>query len=308
CGNSTPSPKGLNTSHIFGWTPRVRGGWPSPWGEGVPLPALSPAGAGRVRGQFHGEKESGTPASPRPGDGKPSSYEPNMDDKNTTRAVVPLSVRLWHAIRKAALSVLFAAILVIPKVRRLRRKIWEWSAVRLLVASLGCLLGWRYKNVNGGVGDLVLGVALMAFGLLVRAKPQAKSVDAQARQLDALVVLNGGAFIPAGAERPSHLVSIFVNPDRLFVVDERERTLEEIPVVRVRELTARPLPAQGEPEAQARTWDLEIIWESKEMRTARFRYDGVFAEHLARVAETTVRNLLRNDLPVLREQGIGNSG
>jgi hypothetical protein len=86
-----------------------------------------------------------------------------------------------------------------------------------------------------------------------------------------------------------------VNPDRLFVVDEREHTLEDIPLVRVRELAARPIPAAGEPEAEAQTWDLEITWESKDTRTARFRYDGVFAEHLARVAETTVRNLLRKD-------------
>jgi hypothetical protein len=221
-----------------------------------------------------------------------------MIDKNTTQDVVPISTRVWHAIRKAALSVLFAAILVIPKVRRLRRRIWEWSAIRILVASLGCLLGWRYKHANGGVVDLVVGVALMAFGLLVRAKPEAKSVDAQARQLDALVALNGGVFIPAGNERPARLVSIFVNPDRLFVVDQHEHTLEEIPLVRVRALAARPIPAQGESEAEAQTWDLEITWESKDSRTARFRYDGVFAEHLARVAETTVRNLLRRDLPV----------
>ena len=91
-----------------------------------------------------------------------------------------------------------------------------------------------------------------------------------------------------------------MNPDRLFVVDEREHTLEEIPLVRVRELAVRPVPAPGEPEAEAQTWDLAITWESKEMRTARFRYDGVFAEHLARVAETTVRNLLRRELPVLK--------
>ena len=149
--------------------------------------------------------------------------------------------------------------------------------------------------------DLVAGIALMAFGLLVRAKPHAKSVDAQAREFDALVVLNGGAFIPAGAERPSRLVSIFVNPDRLFVVDEHSHTLEEIPLVRVRELAARPLPLPDEPDGEAQTWELEITWESKEMRTARFRFDGVFAEHLARVAENTVRNLLRKDLPVLGE-------
>jgi hypothetical protein len=151
--------------------------------------------------------------------------------------------------------------------------------------------------------DLVAGVVLMAFGLLVRSKPEPKPVDAQARQLDALVVLNGGAFIPAGSERPSSIVSIFVNPDRLFVVDEHEHTLEEIPLVRVRDLAVRPVPVSDEPEDETQTWDLEITWESKEMRTARFRFDGVFAEHLARVAETTIRNLLRRELPVLKSWG-----
>jgi len=225
-----------------------------------------------------------------------------MGDEKKPPASVRTTARLWHASKKAALSVLFAAILVIPKVRALRRKIWEWSAVRLLAAALGCMLGWRYQHAHGGIVDLAVGIALMAFGLLVRAKPPVKSVDAQAREFDALVVLNGGAFIPSGAERPSHLVSIFVNPDRLFVVDEHNHTLEEIPLVRVRELSvSRRIPAQGEPDAEAQTWDLEITWESKEMRTAGFRFDGVFAEHLARVAENTVRNVLRKDLPILRE-------
>jgi hypothetical protein len=224
-----------------------------------------------------------------------------MANEEKVQIVAPMSVRVWHALRKAALSVLFAAILVIPKIRQLRRRIWEWSAIRILVAVVGCLLGWRYKHANGGMVDLVVGVVLMAFGLLVRAKPEAKSVDAQARELDALVVLNGGAFIPAGNERPSRLVSVFVNPDRLFVIDEQGHTLEEIPLVRVRELAVRPVPTQGESEAEAQTWDLAITWESKDIRTVRFRYDGFFAEHLARVAETTVRNVLRRELPVLRE-------
>jgi hypothetical protein len=223
-----------------------------------------------------------------------------MADEQDSHAVIPAGVRLRLALKRAALSVLFTSILIIPKIRALRRKIWEWSALRLVVAALGCLLGWRYKYAHGGLVDLVFGILLMAFGLLVRAKPQAKSVDAQARELDALVVLNGGAFIPHGAERPTRLVSIFVNPDRLFVVDEREHTLEEIPVVRVRQLEARPVTAPGEPEEESQTWDLEICWEAKTMRAARFRYDGVFAEHLARVAENTVRSVIRKDLPVLK--------
>jgi hypothetical protein len=218
-------------------------------------------------------------------------------DKNTDQNVLPTKVRLGRALGKAALSILFAAILLIPKIKALRRKPLEWSAVRILVALLGCWLGWRYRHANGGVVELAVGVALMAFGLLVRAQPQRKSVDARAHELDALVVLNGGAFIPAGTAQPVSMARIFVNPNRLFVVGEREDTLEEIPLVRVRTLAARPVLSPGEPEAQ--TWDLELTWEATEMRTARFRYDGVFAEHLARVAENTVRNLLRKNLAVL---------
>ena len=223
-----------------------------------------------------------------------------MADDTSSRDAIRKGARFWPALKKAALSVLFAAVLVIPKIRALRRKIWEWSAVRLLVAALGCLLGWRYRHSHGGLVDLIFGIVLMAFGLLVRAKPQAKSVDLQARELDALVVLNGGAFIPHGADRPTRIVSIFVNPDRLFVIDEREHSLEEIPVVRVRELEVSPVVSPGDPEDEAQTWELRITWESSEMRTARFRYDGAFAEHLARVAESTVRSLVRKELPILR--------
>ena len=229
-----------------------------------------------------------------------------MADEQNSQAVIPSGARFRLVLKRAGLSVLFTVILIIPKIRALRRKPWEWSGVRLVTAGLGCLLGWRYKHANGGIVDLVSGVVLMAFGLLVRTKPQAKPVDAQAHELDALVVLNGGAFIPHGADRPSRIVRIFVNPDRLFVIDEREHSLEEIPVVRVRQLEAQPVPAPGEPEADAQTWDLAISWESNEMRTARFRYHGVFAEHLARVAENTVRNVLRKELPVLRQEGTGN--
>ena len=181
-----------------------------------------------------------------------------MADEQDSQAVIPNGVRLRLALKRAALSVLFTAILIIPKIRALRREIWEWSAVRLAVAGLGCLLGWRYKHAHGGLVDLVFGIALMAFGLLVRSKPQAKSVDAQARELDALVVLNGGAFIPHGADRPSRLVSIFVNPDRLFVVDEREHTLEEIPVVRVRNSRRARLLPRARPKPRRRPGTLRL--------------------------------------------------
>jgi hypothetical protein len=37
-----------------------------------------------------------------------------------------------------------------------------------------------------------------------------------------------------------------------------------------------------------------------EEHTAEFIYEGTFAEHLARVAETTLRSRLYRELPILR--------
>ena len=58
-----PSPLGLSITHIFGWTrgPGVKP-IPLPRGEGGPLPAFSPAGAGRVRGNFRAQAELSRPA------------------------------------------------------------------------------------------------------------------------------------------------------------------------------------------------------------------------------------------------------
>jgi hypothetical protein len=46
-------------------------------------------------------------------------------------------------------------------------------------------------------------------------------------------------------------------------------------------------------------WFLRIEWASK---SAAFVYRGVFAEHLARVAESTIHSVMRPALPVLPQR------
>ena len=222
-----------------------------------------------------------------------------MTDQQKSQPTTRALRTLREGAKKAAFSVLFTAILVIPKVRRLRRRIGAWAVVRLAAALAGCGLGWRYKHANGGTVDLVCGLGLFTFAVLVRAKPEPKSVDAQGRELGALVVLNGGTLIPETREQPARDVNVFVNPEWLFVLDGRERVVLEIPVPGVRELVVRPFTAEGGPGGEGQPWQLEIVWQAGGAHTATFRYEGFFAEHLAHVAETTLRNLLRKDLPVL---------
>ncbi len=197
--------------------------------------------------------------------------------------------------KQAGLFVLFATILVIPRIRRLRRRVWVWSGVRLGVAVCATWLGWRYTHAGAGVATLVLALLLFAFSLLLRAKPEETSVDALARELNALIVLNGGAFRLSPDSIPLEQAQIFVLPDQIIVLGPRERRLVEIPFAQVQNLTVRP--ASGENPG---AWEVEIDWMSEAPCTTRFQYDGGFAEHLARVTELTLRNQWKKELPVIQ--------
>ena len=66
---------------------------------------------------------------------------------------------------------------IIPRIQSLRRRVWEWSLVRLAVAACATWLGWCYKHAGGGTATLVLSLLLFAFSLLVRTTPEEKPVD-----------------------------------------------------------------------------------------------------------------------------------
>jgi hypothetical protein len=138
---------------------------------------------------------------------------------------------------------------------------------------------------------------LLTFSLLVRSRPLVKSVDALAQELNALVVLNGGAFRPACSARPIPLTQIFVRPDALIVIGARERRLAEIPLAKVHGVKAYAVES-GSGEG-AEPWEVEIDWDSGEACMTTFRYEGVFAEHLARVTESTVLGQWKKELPIV---------
>ncbi len=223
-----------------------------------------------------------------------------MPDKNQLQPVGRFRRAFRQGAKQAGLSLLFSTVLMIPRLRRLRRKVWAWTAIRLVAALAGAWLTWRFTRMPAGTGSFVLGLVLLAFALLVGAKPEAQSVDTLARSLNAMVVLNGGTFVAAGEGKPSRGVRIFVSLERLFVLDSQDQRLAEIPVAAVRHLVTRAVSAGRATGDSATPWELEIAWESGGIQKATFRYEGFFADHLARVAETTLSNLLRKDLPVLK--------
>src|SRR5579883_2044895 len=94
------------------------------------------------------------------------------------------------------------------------------------------------------------------------------------------------------------LVSLAVSSERLVMLGPGERQLLEIPISSVREITVAP--ASSQPAAQGNAWEFRIQWDSPESHRASFRYEGFFAEHLARIAERTLRSIWKRELPVLK--------
>jgi hypothetical protein len=170
--------------------------------------------------------------------------------------------------------------------------------IRIIAGLAGLGLGWR--AYHSGSGWLIGGATtLVLFALLVRAKPAERSLDETARELGALTVLNGGTFVlMTGQPRPG--VHIFAGLERLVVLDGRKRRLCEIPMAKLRRCIAQPVAPFGDAIAEGKPWELVVAWESESPLEARFRFQGFFAEHLARVAERSLRNLLTRELPVLK--------
>lgn len=194
---------------------------------------------------------------------------------------------------------LFSIILLIPRLRRLRRRVWAWALLRAVAAGAGGWLAWRGLRGGTEVLEIIPGIILLAFGMFFRAKPEAKPIDDVARDLHALVVLNGGAYFAPGEARPILNVSIFVNPDQLVVLTARGQEAANIPVARLRRLAARAVPLETRTKGEDKAWEVEVTWQSGESYTARFRYEGFFAEHLARVAQQTIESVWKKGLPVL---------
>ena len=175
---------------------------------------------------------------------------------------------------RAAYFVLFSLILLIPKTLRLRRRPAVWNSVRVAAVVSGAYL------VQAGGFSLagLWGAALAGLALAVRPQRRETSVDEQVRALGALIALNGGRF----ASGTHHArCRIYVGGDRLCVLDHRHAPLAEFACAAISSVRAEMYP-EG--------WRLVLM--SGQQRT-EFLYEGVFAEHLARVAETTLRDHLR---------------
>ena len=191
-------------------------------------------------------------------------------------------------LRNTAIGALFALVLIVSKIMHLRRNPRSWMFFRIFLGVAGAALVLLPLGLGSSFVPAVAGLAMFISAILLPpARPDVIAGD-KARELGALVVVNGGRFKLGDA--PSFAAQLFVGDKLVSVRDGQLESFLEIPVT---EITS----AQAE-ESHGR-WFLRVNWAGK---TAVFAYRGVFAEHLARVAETTIRSVMRPALPVLPQR------
>lgn len=206
----------------------------------------------------------------------------------STTSIPATQESIGSRLRNAAIGSLFAMVLLLPKLLNLRRDRRTWLAFRILLAFVGASLVILPLSLWNSWTAAIAGLAMfLAAILLPGAKPDT-TVSDTAAQLGALVVVNGGEYQP-GHAHPTH-VRLFVGSERIWALDSHMHPLLVVPTPQISSVNAAE---------SAGDWILRLRWAD---HTADFHYRGIFAEHLARVAESTLRSVMHQPLPVLPQK------
>jgi hypothetical protein len=183
------------------------------------------------------------------------------------------------------IDALFVLVSVAPKLMHLRRNTHSWMFFRIFLGIAGAALVVLPLGLSNGYIFSIVGLAMFAGGILLPPVKPERSTDHKARELGALVVVHGGRY--QLTRDSSVAVQLFVGTERISVLDSRFNPLLVIPVNEITSARA---------EESAGHWILRIAWADQ---SSEFCYRGIFAERLVRVAESTVRSVMRPSLPII---------
>jgi hypothetical protein len=188
-------------------------------------------------------------------------------------------------IRHLAIGALFAVVLLVPKLLRLRRDERSWTAFRILLGLAGAaLVILPLAFWNSWLAGLA-GLAMFLISILLPPGAPLTSTDEKTRELHALVVVNGGNYQPRNAAAAP--VRLFAGTDNIWALDSHLRPLLTIPCAEISSVRVEGIEGH---------WVLRLRWMD---RAAEFSFQGIFAEHFARVAESTIRSVIPSSLPIL---------
>jgi hypothetical protein len=208
-----------------------------------------------------------------------------MSTATTTETA--LTDGLGAKLRKTLIGAGFAVILLIPKVLRLRRDERSWVIFRLGLGVFGAALVILPIGFFGSYFLAVAGLVTFIVAILLPPPKATSGIDDKARELGALMVVEGGTFQSGSFAVP---VQLFVGSQKLWALEADFHPLLVIPVPEL--IFARAEELDGR-------WILRLRWAD---RSVIFSYSGVFAENLARAAESTVQSVMHPSVPVLPQR------
>ncbi|MFI5092939.1 MAG: hypothetical protein ACHQIK_05810 [Candidatus Acidiferrales bacterium] len=188
-------------------------------------------------------------------------------------------------LRNLAISALFAVVLLIPKLIRLRRNPQSWMAFRIVLGFAGAALVILPLSLWNSWLAAIAGLAMFLAAILLPPSNPYTLPDDKARELGALVILNGGKYQPGNAAPAA--VQLFVGAQKIWALDSHLQPLLVIPAAEISSVHALQKKDR---------WILQVRWPDN---AAEFSYLGIFAEHLARAAESTIGSVMHSPLPVL---------
>jgi len=191
-------------------------------------------------------------------------------------------------LRNIAIGALFAVVLLVPRLLHVRRNPQAWLLFRIFLGLAGAALVVLPLSLWNNWLASIAGLALFLLAALMPGALPDTTTDEKARELGAFVVVNGGRYFPGNA--PAAAAQLFVGQEHIWALDSRFQPLVVIPVA---DMTA------ARAEQFDDRWLVRIRWADHH---AEFVYRGIFAEHLARVAESTLHSVMRPSLPVLPQR------
>lgn len=196
---------------------------------------------------------------------------------------------LTAKLRKSVVGAGFAISLLAPKALNLRRNEHSWTIFRTIMGFFGAALVVLPIGFYSSYFLAVIGLGIFIAAILLPPAKSTTCAEDKAAELGALAVVNGGLFRAAGI--PAIPVQLFVGSENLWAVQSSD--FHPILVIAAPELISaraeETFEGPGGLSGPGR-WTLRVKWAN---HSATFSYSGVFAEHLARNAESTVLSIVR---------------
>jgi hypothetical protein len=202
---------------------------------------------------------------------------PCMSTATTTETTLTSS--LTAKFRKSVVGAGFAISLLAPKALNLRRNENSWTIFRTILGFFGAALVVLPIGFFSSYFLAVIGLGIFIAAILLPPAKSTTCAEDKAAELGALAVVNGGLLHAAGL--PAVPVQLFVGSENLWAV----QSADFHPVLMI----AAPELISARAEETLDGWIFRINWAN---HTAAFSYSGLFAEHLARNAESTVRSIM----------------